>query len=95
MHTVKVLIDISEWALGQIENGLNVEHAQLEVVSVEQVCHVAQKQTILLDFRGEAGAGSDLSQLCNRIGVPWQTEERIFGYEPCFEVFHAKDFMDG
>ena len=65
MNTVKVLIDICEWALSQVKDGLNVEHAELEIVSVEQVRHIAQKQTILLDLRWEARAGSDLSQFCD------------------------------
>ena len=65
MNTVKVLIDICEWALSYVKDGPNVEHAELEIVSVEQVRHIAQKQTIFLDLRWEARAGSDLSQFCD------------------------------
>ena len=38
-----MLVDICEWPFGEIEDGLDVEHVKLEVVSIEDVCHVAKE----------------------------------------------------
>ena len=45
-----MLIDVCEWPLSQIENRLDAKHPQLEVVTVEDICHVAHEKTVFLDF---------------------------------------------
>jgi len=42
VHAVKVLVDLGEGPLRQVENSLDVEHLELEVVTVQDVSHVAQ-----------------------------------------------------
>ena len=50
MNIFKVLSNVLKRPLGQSKDGLDLEHSQLEVVSVQYVGHVANKQLVLFKF---------------------------------------------
>lgn len=43
VHAIEVLVNVLKRALCQIKDCLDVQHPQLEVVSIHQVCHVAHE----------------------------------------------------
>ena len=87
-----MLINLFKGSLGQVENRLDTQHAQLEVVPVENVCHVAQVEAVLFDLGRETRTGSHRLFLVGTGGR--QTHQGILLFE-AGEVFHRECLVNG